>query len=295
MKLFTKSLARLLLFVIFVQGVSFARAQAPVQAWVQYYAGTASTNGASPGCIGLDTNGNVFVSGSSWNGSNYGFSTLAYSNNGAPLWTNRFDAGILRASPTSLAVGMDRTVFVTGSTFVSPPDYTEHLPYNYTFATIAYSSSGVALWTNSFSEGGDAQAEKIIVGQSGTVFVTGSASSTTTSKRMTTLAYSSAGVPLWTNHFGDTNPYAPSYGTDMALDKNENVFVAGYAYANDGSSHYALVAYSSAGVPLWTNQYIGAPHFLELGTSVAVDGSGKVFLTGEAHGTYSGYDYIPFD
>lgn len=295
MKLLTKSLAGFLLFVIFVQGASFASAQGPVQAWVQRYAFVASTNGSTAGCIGLDTNGNVFVSGSSWNGSNYGFATVAYSNNGTPLWTNRYDAGIFTGSPSALAAGRDGTIFVTGSTYIRPPDYPEHLSYNYSFVTIAYSNNGVALWTNSFSEGGDAQAGKIVVGQSGTVFVTGNAASTTTFTRMTTVAYSSAGMPLWTNHFGDANPTAPSYGTGIAIDNNEHVFVGGTKYWNDGSSHYALVAYSAAGVPLWTNQYVGAPHLGEFAAGVAVDGSGNVYLTGESHGPYSGYEYIPDD
>ena|SRR5215831_13469781 len=82
--------ARLFIFVILAQRVSFASAQAPLQAWVQHYA--ADTNGISVGkAIGVDTNGNVFVSGSSWNGSHYGFATLAYSNTGTPLWTNRYE------------------------------------------------------------------------------------------------------------------------------------------------------------------------------------------------------------
>lgn len=284
MKLRRIDWGRLILFVIFVYGASFACAQAPVEAWVQHYA--AGTNGtiARRG-IGLDTNGNIFVSGSSWNGSNYGFATLAYSNSGTPLWTNRYDAGGLAAEPYALAVGRDGNVFVTGSTY-TPASGPGGLPGADRFATVAYSGSGVALWTNSFLEGGHSRPAAIAVGQSGTVFVAGNNSS-----NMTALAYSSAGVPLWTNHF------QPGIGlfstaTSMALDENENVFVAGYVDAADGSSHYAVVAYSGTGVPLWTNEYIGPVNISDAASAVAVDANGNIFVTGTAYGTNGFYDYV---
>src|SRR5438094_229315 len=70
-----------------------------------------------------------------------------------------------------------------------------------------------------------------------------------------TVAYSGAGVPLWTNRYD-----GPGNGTDVALavavDGTGNVFVTGFSYG--GSSYdYATVAYSGAGVPLWTNHYNG--------------------------------------
>jgi len=288
MKLPTLDSARLLVFVIFVQGVTFASAQAPVQAWVQHYA--PNTNGALARYIGLDTNGNVFVSGTAGNGSNFGFATVAYSNTGTPLWTNRYDAGLRSASPASLAIGRDGNIFVTGSTYMQPSD-PERSPFGFKFATVAYSGSGAALWTNSFSEGGgDARAGRIVVGQSGTVFVTGLSTPSNSLWKMTTVAYSSAGVLLWTNHYGSTNPNSPSSSSGIAVDDKENVFVAGSAYEADNRSHYALVAYSGAGVPLWTNQYIGPIN--DFASAVAVDGSGNVFLTGQAFGTNSVCDYL---
>jgi len=290
MKLRRIALGRLLVFVIFVQGVSFASAQVPVQAWVQRYAaGTNGTTGTTGGrAIGLDTNGNVFVSGSSLNGSNFGFATLAYSSTGTPLWTNRYDAGSLGAEPYALAVGRDGNVFVTGSSYM-PASPAAHAT-GYQFATVAYSSSGAALWTNSFSEGGDARAVAIAVGRSGTVFVTGTSSSI-----MTTLAYSSAGVPLWTNHYQRASGQ-PSSASSIALDDKENVFVAGYARGIDGYEHYAVVAYSSAGVLLWAEQYIGPANFGEAASAVAVGGSGHVFVTGTVYDTngFAGYVTVAY-
>src|SRR5437762_1176807 len=71
----------------------------------------------------VDSSGNVFVTGTSWNGS----ATIAYSNSGVPLWTNRF-SGSLR----KVAVDTSGNVFVAGSSYNGT---------NYDFVTIKYSSS----------------------------------------------------------------------------------------------------------------------------------------------------------
>ena len=94
-----------------------------------------------------------------------------------------------------------------------------------------------------------------------------------------TIAYSGAGIPLWTNDYeGSGN------GLALAVDGSGNVFVTGYSYGVMFSKHYATIAYSGTGVPLWTNPYDGEAH------AVAVDGRGNVFVTGSSYGA-SGYDY----
>jgi hypothetical protein len=85
-----------------------------------------------------------------------------------------------------------------------------------------------------------------------------------------TIAYSSAGVPLWTNLYSGS-------ATSVAVDGSGNSFVTGFSYSRrGGNEYYVTIAYSSAGVPLWTNLYSGSA------TSVAVDGSGNVFVTGSS-------------
>ena len=43
----------------------------------------------------------------------------------------------------------------------------------------------------------------------------------------------------------------------MAVDSSGNVFVTGYSRGSGGDDDYATIAYSSAGVALWTNRYNG--------------------------------------
>jgi len=107
---------------------------------------------------------------------------------------------------------------------------------------------------------------------SGNVFVTGSSA---------TIAYSSAGVPLWTNRSG---------GGLLAVDGSGNVFVTGSSIGGGFFRDYATIKYSGAGVPLWTNRYNG-PTNDSYASAVAVDASGNVFVTGYSWGSGSGNDY----
>jgi hypothetical protein len=112
-----------------------------------------------------------------------------------------------------------------------------------------------------------------------------------------TVGYSNAGAPLWTNtcsgpsaNVADNRP-----GPGLAMDSNGNVLVTGYATDRNGLGYYITVAYSSGGIPLWTNLYKGATNSDDLAYAIAVDNSGNVFVTGTSSGTngYNNYyDYV---
>jgi len=95
----------------------------------------------------------------------------------------------------------------------------------------------------------------------------------------TTIKYSNAGVPLWTNRY---NGPGNSYGgcNAIALDSSGNVFVAGNLRSaiSDALLGVASIKYSNTGVPLWTNRYNGGV-FSEV-RAMALDSSGHVFVTG---------------
>ncbi len=73
----------------------------------------------------------------------------------------------------------------------------------------------------------------------------------------------------------------------MAVDASGNVFVTGFSVGSGGNSDYETIAYSGAGVPLWTNRYNGPGNGSDYARAVAVDGSGNVFVTGYSYGTQS--------
>jgi hypothetical protein len=249
---------------------------AGVPLWTNRYNGPGSGDDQAS-ALALARSGNVLVTGSSYGTNGFSdYSTIAYSGVGAPLWTNRYNGGNGNDSARALAMDGSGNVFVTGGSASTNG-------YGYTdYATVAYSSAGLPLWTNRYSEAnGSASASAVAVDGSGNVFVTGLPA---------TIKYSGAGLPLWTNR--SSWPWSASgFAPAVAMDSGGNVFVTGASYVNFSYYDYATIKYSGAGLPLWTNRYnAGWDGYGGFPSALAVDGSGNVFVTGRLM-TGSSYDY----
>src|SRR5688572_5939309 len=259
-----------------ILGGTKAQAQSAVQAWVQRYNGAAETGDRAHRIV-VDTSGNVIVVGYSDDLRNRDWLILKYSGAGLPLWTNRYN-GPGNSDDQAKAVAVDGTgnVFVAG-TSVGSDSYGAH-----DYATIAYSGTGVPLWTNRYNGPGqnDDQAHAVTVDNTGDVYVTGFSYGAGTGNDFATIKYSGAGVPLWTNRY-----HGPGNGYDkaaaVAVDGDGNVFVTGLSYGSGSSYDYATIKYSGAGVPVWTSRFSGPGNHEDYPHAVALDGNGNVFVTGD--------------
>ncbi len=254
---------------------------AGVAMWTNRYSGP-GTSFDQAVALAVDGNGKVFVTGYSDfdDGTTETFATVAYSSGGLPLWTNTFTgAASGYSTPNALAVDTNGNVFVTG--------YSDDVDgIDSDLATVAYSGAGVPLWTNLYHDEGASYlgAVGVAVDGPGNVFVTGSTSNGT-NQDYTTIKYSNAGAPLWINHYagpGGTYDIAAA----LAVDTNGNVFVTGYSADDNGNANFATLAYSGAGLPLWTNLYPGGDGTFPTATAMAVDSSGSVFVTGNSDNSF---------
>jgi uncharacterized delta-60 repeat protein len=253
--------------------------------WANRYNGAANYDD-QPQALVVDLNGNVIVTGFSYNSAGASdWSTLKYSGAGVPLWTNRFNGpGSGNAQANAVVADPNGNVYVAGYSTGSGgnPDY----------VTIAYSSGGMALWTNRYNGSANNSdfANAMAIDASGNVIVTGTSVGSGGNYDYATVAYSGAGVPLWTNRYN-----GPGNGTDdaeaVAVDGNGNAFVTGYSVGNGTSDDYATVAYSSTGVPLWTNRYDGIT-YQDDAADIVVDGNGNVIVTGSSLAFNSSTDFI---
>jgi uncharacterized delta-60 repeat protein len=242
--------------------------------WTNRYNGPANSADQAV-AVRIDGVGGVIVSGYSF-GTGYDYATIKYSGAGVPLWTNRYNGpGNNEDEPTALAVDNAGNVFVTGYS------YSGTIYDSSDFATVAYSSSGIALWTNRYNGSGNYHdsANAVAVDTGGNVFVTGSAYEIGTGFDYVTIKYSAVGAPLWTNRYnGSVNGADSAYA--LAIDSNGDVLVTGSSYDNASAHDYATIKYSSAGVPLWTNRYSSPDAISDSAYALGVDGDGNVVVTG---------------
>jgi uncharacterized delta-60 repeat protein len=259
---------------------------AGVPLWTNRYNGPGNS-GDYASAVAVDGSNNVIVTGSSWgSGSSYDYATIKYSSAGVPLWTNRYNGpGSYDDQAFALAVDGSNSVVVTGYAWYGS---------SYDYATVKYSSAGVPLWTNRYNGPGNGNdwAAAVAVDGSNGVIVTGYSTNSATGYDYATVKYSSAGVPLWTNRFngpGNSSDYASA----VAVDSSNNVVVTGYSYSstNAGSSDYATIQYSSAGVPLWTNRFNGPGNGDDQASAVAVDRRGNIIIAGESVGSSGSYAF----
>jgi uncharacterized delta-60 repeat protein len=271
--------------VIFLLFPALTRGETAVQAWVQRYNGPGNGSDCAY-AVAVDGSNNVLVTGTSWDSGYVSDSTtIKYSSGGVPLWTNRYN-GPQNASDGSLAITLD----ASGNAYVA--GYSTGSGGYVDYLTIKYSSAGVPLWTNRYNGPGnrDDWVRGIAVDTNGNVYVTGYSYGGSSGDDYATIAYSSAGEPLWTNRYnGPGNGDDPAYA--VAVDSNGNVYVTGGSAGSGGHSDYLTIKYSSAGVPLWTNRYDGPGNSGDAASAIAVDGSNNVIVTGYS-GTYFSSDYL---
>jgi hypothetical protein len=138
--------------------------------------------------------------------------------------------------------------------------------------------------------GSEDYAYKVVTDAAGNVIVAGSTDNNQFgSADMLVIKYSGAGVPLWTNRYngpGNSDDRASA----VAVGGSGNVFVTGSSYGSGGYSDYATIAYSGAGVPLWTNRYDGPANGEDrpqTKSSLAIGSDGAVYVTGA-----SDFDFV---
>lgn len=271
-------------FMLFVLFPVFTYAQ--FLQWVQRYNGTANANDYA-NAIAVDASGNVYVTGSSYGtGTNHeDFATIKYNSQSVLLWVTRYTGNWYEDEAFDIAVDGSGNVYVTGYSNGLGGGQEDYL-------TIKYNSSGVQQWLrryNGASSGSD-YARSIAV-WAGNVYVTGKSwVSGISDYDYVTIKYNSSGVEQWVRSYNGQGDFYDE-ATSIAVDNSGNVYVTGGSTGNGTGLDYATIKYNSAGVQQWLQRYNGPGNDYDRPNSLAVDGAGNVYITGESWGSSTGYDY----
>jgi hypothetical protein len=263
------------------------------QLWVQRYDGPGNSNdGAS--AIAVDGSGNVYVTGYSvGSGTNYDYTTIKYDHNGNQLWVQGYNGpGNDWDRAWAIAVDGSGNVNITGYSYGTAGG-----AMNSDYATIKYSSFGNQLWVQRYNgpTNGDDYAYAIATDGSGNVYITGTSWGGWGSDYCT-IKYSPNGNQLWVKRYnGPGNSNDDAFA--VAVDGSGNVYVTGRSMGSGTIYDYATIKYDTDGNELWAKRYNGPGDSWDWARTIAVDGSGNVYVTGYSigSGTYEDYATIKYD
>ena len=224
-----------------------------------------------------DSAGNVFVGGSTWNGSNDDMRTVKYAAaTGAVIWDKTF-AGPGNGPDFVFAMAVDAggNVIVTGESQTAAtanPDW----------KTIKYAAAdGAILWQAVFAgtAGGLDIPTSVVIDTTGNAIVAGYTFNGTNSD-MKIIKYAAAnGAILWQNGFtGTANGDDQIY--DVALDSTGNAIATGYSF-NGTSNDWKTIKFAAAtGAILWEKTFAGTGNGSDISVVVTVDASGNAIIGG---------------
>jgi hypothetical protein len=149
------------------------------------------------------------------------------------------------------------------------------------YLTAKFANDFTLLWTNALPgpaySGGSVPQHAI--DYAGSVFTTGgSAGANSADADFTTVKFTSAGIPVWTNRFLYNTDGRRDFGGTVT-DRAGNSFVLlSSSRPGQSDTDFVLLKLTSNGTPVWTNRFDGGSD--DYANALAVDSQGSVFVTG---------------
>lgn len=247
-----------------------------VQQWVARYNGTGNSIDVAQ-AIAIDVTGNVYVTGySRGSGTSDDYATIKYNSSGVQQWAVRYNGPWNFVDLAySIAVDESGNVYVTGYSYGNAPSSD--------YLTIKYNNAGEMQWEARYDAAGHSdQASSLAIDESGNVYVTGySFSSILGHADYATIKYNSAGVQQWVARYNGPADLGDQ-ARQLTLDGEGNIYVTGFSATPDTLYDYATVKYDSTGNQQWAARYNGPDNLTDLATSIDVDNSGNVYVTGSS-------------
>ncbi len=239
----------------------------------------------SPNRIRLDNSGNLVLVGEKIEDSTYQrIHTAKFTTNGLFQWgTTFYGAGSDYDEARSMVVDNSGYTVVSGivTGFSSGKD----------MGVVRYTPSGGVQWTRTHNgtANGDDKVNASVVDASGNIYVTGVAVNTSSGADYATIKYNSTGVRQWVALYNGTGNGSDE-ARSIAVDNSGNVYVTGSSRGPAGMD-YATVKYNLNGTQQWVKRFNGPANGIDEAVSIALDGSGNIYVGGSTTGVSTRLDY----
>ncbi|MBZ0201550.1 MAG: SBBP repeat-containing protein [Ignavibacteria bacterium] len=265
--------------------------------WAKRYNGASSKEDIASS-LALDANGNVYVTGKSFqNSKGFDMLTVKYNNAGTQQWTARYDGpAFLDDAASEVKTDLSGNILITGSSHGG----STKLDY----ATIKYNSAGQQQWLKRYTNPGindtDA-ATGLDIDVYGNAYVTGYSKGPQTGTSPVAYDYltikynSSDGGQAWLNKYdGGSNDKAYDIKVIFkacVTDKTGgyvleipcwevNIFVTGQSQVPGGSNDIVTLKYGEGGNTLWTSKFNGPANTNDAAYSISASSSYPVIYAG---------------
>jgi len=263
--------------------VSHIYSQQPTLEWVKRYPDSVYSHGAVGYAMALDSDGNLYVTGSYASISVTSVCTIKYSPGGEPLWVNNFTGtNIGNRQAYAVAVDKNSNVYISGTSY-NPGS-------SYDYCTIKYDSKGAQQWVQYYSgpSGGDDYVQKIAIDNANNIYVTGcSSAGGMVDFQIATIKYTPDGRQIWVKRYGTND--ATTYANGIAVDDDCNIYITG---SNNDSA--VTIKYDSSGVQQWAKSYTGNSGLLSQANSIVLDIENNIYITGYSYGVSGTSEHIDF-
>jgi len=262
-----------------------------VQQWLQTYNGPGDFNDEGKD-IGIDANGNVYVTGYSDTlvntQPNEDIVLLKYNNSGAFQWRKVYDGpGHSYEWSKKLTIDKNNNILVVGYGWTASANGNDYI-------ILKWNPSGNFQWIRSYNYGPNTfeNPADIITDSLNNVIVTGQGitSSSSATNDYLTVKYNSSGTFQWASRYnGPANN--DDRGTALALDDSLNIFVTGFSKGTGTLYDCATVKYDPSGNQIYALRYNnGNANKDDMGNAIAVR-NGDIYVTGKS-ANLSNDDYI---
>ena len=237
--------------------------------------------------ITSDEFGNVFVSGTSWKAyQSYNFLTIKYGSDGdtnwSYIWKGPEDAGDIAKD---LSLDSFGNVIVAGTCdwYWGTVDY----------VTIKLNTAGDTAWVRKYDspEHAHENLKALVIDNQDNIYITGDSYKPGGNHDIITVKYNEYGDTLWTRKYNGLSN-GDDYVHAIEIDSAGNIYLAASSFVSGNGLDCLTMKYNSAGDLLWAKMYCEYSYYNDIATSITLDASGNVYVTGSAGTSSSNISYL---